>query len=395
MKFNELLEKIGVTSYPAGLDGIYEALTEDDGSLYDLDYLKEMQDKYELFGEYYDEVTKGAVDIKNRPELIAYGRAVVEFNKNATSYESRLIKLPKNDATPATDILPVLILAREVPDMIKRYEARGFNEAQILKNLECIKINLWVLVLRQGRPYLDQGHYNWICHYTKAMIFDHKAFNFQPAVWGSAAIYLRNKESGECLPMMTQGRFAKNGLPLGAVGATDEDGAFDAEFTEIPQLFIGHLVRDGRVEEKLSKLSRTEWECVLRPGDDVISLHIPENTNLSPDFVMESIREGFELSKKYYPELNPKFVVCYSWLLEPKLVELCGEKSRIAFFTTRFTKYPMKDTTGTGCLGYVFPGYQSGPVENFPENTTLQRGIKKLMLDGDFIRGTAGVIVEL
>ena len=55
----------------------------------------------------------------------------------------------------------------------------------------------------------------------------------------------------------------------------------------------------------------------------------------------------------------------------------------------------MKDTNGAGCLGYVFPGYQSGPVENFPENTTLQRGIKKLMLDGDFIRGTAGVIVEL
>ena len=395
MEFCELMSKLEIASYPERFKTCYEALDKkDDEALYNEEYIREIDKKYDLLGEYLEPVLKGCEDIKNKPELVLFGRAAVEYNKGSSSYESRQLKLPKNDGTPATDMLPVLILLAEVPDMVKRYAARGFDEAEIKKNLENIKINIWVLDLLSKRPMLDQGHYNWICHYTKAMIFDHKAFNFQPAVWGMNAIYLKNKKTGEILPMMTSGKFHRSGLVLGSAGCEDEEGSFDAGFTEVTDQFIGHLVRGGRVEAKLSVLKKSEWECILRPGDDVVSLHIPRNANLDPEYVKESIREGFELSRKFYPECNFKYVVCYSWLLEPKLVDILGEEAKLSKFVQLFTKHPIY-SYGTSCLGYVFPGYQSGPVLDFPENTTLQRGIKKLMLDGDYIYGAAGVIFEL
>ena len=63
-------------------------------------------------------------------------------------------------------------------------------------------------------------------------------------------------------------------------------------------------------------------------------------------------------------------------------------------FVNRFLKLPFL-SYGTSCLGYVYPGYQNGPIEDFPENTTLQRKIKALMQNGEFIYGARGLVTEL
>lgn len=392
MELKELATSLGIEDYPEKLEKIYENLPEDDGSLYNVEYIRELEAKYGLLGEYLDDVIKGAEDIKDKKNLLLWARLVYEYNKDSTLYEIRKLKLPETDGSPAMDMLPVLVLLREVPDTVKRYEARGFNDKQIIKNLENFKINLWVLQLLRGRPMLAQGHYKWLCNYTKALIFDHKAFNFQPSVWGTNAIVLKNKITGEHVMVMLKGTFHRNGLVLGSAGCEDAEGSFNAVFSETLEVFIGHAAIGGRVQTNAECFKKTEWECVLRPGDAVVSLHIPRKTNLDHEYVSESLREGLELTKKYYPEISPKYINCSSWLLEPMLATILGENAKLSKFTNRFLKHPILDY-GTGCLGYVWPG-NSGPVESYEENTSLQRGIKKLLLEGDFIRGHAGVIVD-
>jgi hypothetical protein len=301
--------------------------------------------------------------------------------------------MPETDGSFAGDMLPVLVLLQEVPQMIKKYEARGFSDKQIIKNLENFKINIGVLELLNGRPMLAQSHYSWLCNYTKALIFDHKGFNFQPNVWGRNTIVIKNKLTGEHLPIMIRGTFHKSGLVLGSAGCKDEEDSFEAEFSETVEVFIGHPAINGRVQPRLQCFKKTEWECVLRPGDNVVSLHIPRKTNLDPEFVSESLKEGLELTKKYYPEASPKYIVCHSWLLDPTISYLLGENAKLSKFISRFVSYPFLDQ-GRGCLGYVWPG-NKGAVEGYEENTSLQRGIKKLMLDGGFILGHGGVIADL
>lgn len=393
MKFDKLAQRLKVKDYPAALEKIYASTDFNRERLCDSNYVKELQEKYGLLGEYCELVMRAADEVESHKDLKAWGILAREYNKTANFYESRLLKLPESDGTLAGDMLPVLILLSEVPLAVKRYAERGFDSETIKKNLDNFRINIWVNELIFGRPMLTQTYYSWLRLYIHAFIFDHKAFNFQPAVWGNKAIYLKSRKSGEVYPMMLSGKFHKSGIVLGSNGAEDSDGSFSADYTELPDLYVGRLVKDGRVENKISMLSRQEWECILRPGDDVISIHIPRGADLSPDYVSESIREGLLLTKKHYPELNPKFVVCYSWLLDPQLEKMLGEGAKLSSFTKRFNKHPIFDP-GLSCLSYVFPGRQSDPVESFPEDTSLQRGIKRLMLEGNFIHGTAGVIIE-
>lgn len=393
MNLRELATKIGIESYPAELEDAYLRLV-DDGLAYDAERIGQLNEKYDLLGEFYEVVLAAAAEIKNDEYLKTWLALGYEFCKDVSTYEARRFPMPPMDGTLARDLFPALLLIREIPDAVKRYEKRGFTEAQIKKNLENIKINIWVYNLTRGKPALPPGLYIWLTLYTKALIVDHKGFNYQPQIWGFDSMLLKNKITGEHTFVMVSGKFHKSGLVLGSAGCTDEDGSFDAEFNEYTDMFFGHRVVNGRVQPTRERFDKSEWQAVLRPGDDIVSLHIPRNTNLSPDYVTESLKEGFALIKKLYPELSPKFIVCYSWLMHPAIVDILGPEAKLSKFMQRFTVHPLFDPTGAGCLGYVWPG-EHCPPEEYSEKTSLQRGIKKRLLNGEHILAFAGVITEL
>lgn len=392
MTFKELAKALEIEKYPDEFEKIYSELPEDDGLFYDVKYLTELHEKYNMFGNYLEPVLCGVEDLKSKPELILWGRIIVEYNKRVTMHEAKKVTFPAPDGSPARDMLPLLVMMPAVPTMAKRYADRGFSEAQIYKNMENFRINLWVLELVTGKAKFSAGMYNWLCNYTYAYIFDHKGFNYQPHIWQQQALILKNEKSGEAYPMMLTGTFHRDGLALGSAGCEDEEGSFTVTFAETPDIFHGHLVKGGRVEAKPSVCKKSEWKCIVRPGDDVVSLHIPRNTNLDPDYVSESFKEGMELTKKFYPELSPKFLVCSSWLMDSTLSKILGPDAKLSKFTDRFIKYPQK-SAGNECLGYVYPGFKC-EVKDYPEDTRLRREIKKLMLNNTYIHWTNAIIPE-
>ena len=393
MKLCELAANLGIETYPTELEAIYENLPAYDGLATSGEQLTMLNEKYDLLGEYFETVLAGAEEIRNNEDLLTWLRVGYEYCRDASVYEARKFPIPVKDGSVGRDMFPALLLIREIPDAVKRYEARGFTEAQIIKNLGNIKINLWVHKITVGTVSLSQGLYNWLTLYTKALIVDHKGFNYQPNVWGATTVVLKNTNTSEYAIVMTTGTFNKDGLIVGSCGLSDEEGSFNADFLETTDMIFGHRSKGGKAQPTLEKFPKSEWKVVLRPGEDVVGLHIPRNTNLDPAYVAESFREGFELVKKLYPEISPKFLTCNSWLMETKLVDILGPDAKLSKFTTKFQKYPLKDTAGAGCLGYVWPG-EKCEVSQYSEKTTLQRGIKKLMLEGDFIRTTGGIITD-
>ena len=393
MNLCDLATKIGVESYPEELEDAYLRLV-DDGLAYDAKTIRGLNEKYDLLGEFLDVVLKAAEEIKNDEYLKTWLALGYEFCKDVSAYEARRFPLPPVDGSVARDLFPALLLIREVPEAVKRYEKRGFTEAQIKKNLGNIGINIWAHNITRGNPGISIGLYIWLTLYTKALIVDHMGFNFQPQIWGFDSMLLKNKITGEHTFVMVTGKFHKSGLILGSAGCTDEEGSFDAEFNEYTDMFFGHRVVNGRVQAKRERFDKSEWQAVLRPGDDIVSLHIPRNTNLDPDHVTESLKDGVALLKKLYPELSPRFIVCYSWLMEPKIVDILGPDAKLSRFAQRFTVHPHFDPRGAGCLGFVWPG-EKCPPEEYSEKTSLQRGIKKHLLNGEYILEHVGVITEL
>ena len=60
MNFKELAKSLEIEKYPALFEEIYNELPEDDGELYDVKYLTELHEKYNMFGNYLEPVLRGA-----------------------------------------------------------------------------------------------------------------------------------------------------------------------------------------------------------------------------------------------------------------------------------------------------------------------------------------------
>lgn len=352
--------------------------------------VKDIEKERAVFGEYYDIVLSAAEQLHNDPERLVWVEETVKQYRKCDVQGCQKIELPETDGTLLGDMLPLFVLLDSVPDMIKLYESRGFDDVDV--HLQQFPRSILAVTNRTGRPGINRTYFEWISIFVKGMIFNSLPFRFNINRQRDGAIFLKNRQSGEAVVMMTAQKIHRSGLILGSAGCTDEEGAFDAVFSETDSEFTGHLVKDFKVEKQPSRLSKQEWECVLRPGDYVISQHIPKGADLTPEAVSTALDRAKEIVRKYYPEYNARYIVCNTWMYNPKIAEILGEDSKIAQMGKRFLRFPIK-SDGMDVFGFVFPAMHDG-YESLPENTRLERGLKKLYMDGGYLQNYAGVIIE-
>ena len=393
MELRTLAERLGIAEYPEELNEIYGAVRNGAPIGGITETLTALEKDYAPFDKYYDFLMRAAEEILADEALHLWLTLGVAYCKNAGEKEAARFPLPPSNETLARDLFPAILIAMEYPETIKRYRAYGFDEAQIKKNLGNLGINLSVHELTQGRVALSAGLYAWMVHYAKARIFDHAGFNFQASKWGDETILLKNKESGALAFLMLKGSFAADGRVAGIRGAEDVPALFDAAVEETEDAFFGYRAQNQRVHTERECFPKSEWEAVLRPCDDVISFHLPRGTNLTPDHVERAMAEGEALARRFYTDCDFKQIVCISWMLDPKLLDILPEHSNISQFIRHFILHPSGETAGVAGMGYVWPGVNC-PIEELPENTSLQRGIKSMMLGGKYLFWTAGVWVK-
>jgi len=183
-------------------------------------------------------------------------------------------------------------------------------------------------------------------------------------------------------------------------------GHFDEEYTvfknsrgEIKVLkaadgFTGFECRDGAVvsEEKLS-LDSAEWSVALKGGDDVIGLHIPRGHRLEKEAIDRSLKEILRFAGEHFPELNCKAFVCESWLLSADLSEILDNDTNIVRFSEMFYRYAVSGK-GEAVFNFVFCLPMSRvKIAELPENTRLERALKKRYADGKSVREMSGFML--
>lgn len=352
--------------------------------------IKELEAKYHTFGEYLDLVLEAAQQLHNTPEKLQWVEETSAVYKKCDLWEWQKITLPETDGTLLGDMLPMFVLLDSVFDMIDMYISRGFDDVDV--HLQQFPRSLLAVEKRTGRPGINRMYFEWISNFIKCMIFNCLPFRMQINRQRDGAIFLKNRNSGETVVMMTSQKIHRSGLIFGSAGCTDEEGSFISQLCETDTEFIGHLVSDFKVEKEPTHLSKEEWECVLRPGDYVLAQHIPSGSDLSPEKVTDALERAKVIAEKYYPEYNVKYIACNTWMYNPKIAEILGEDSKIAQMGKRFLRFPIK-SDATDVFGFVFPAMYDG-YESLPENTRLERGLKKLYLEGGYLHNYAGVIID-
>lgn len=127
------------------------------------------------------------------------------------------------------------------------------------------------------------------------------------------------------------------------------------------------------------RIGALEYEFV--DGEDrEIAVHIPSDADLRQESVARSIKEFNEFRKRYYLGWEGVMLTCDTWMLMPELKDMLGEDSNIIAFQNLF-EIDTVDYNATWYMGWIFPGVENVD-EQLPERTTLQRNMKKYLLEG-------------
>ncbi len=140
---------------------------------------------------------------------------------------------------------------------------------------------------------------------------------------------------------------------------------FDRDFWIWRQL-CGKIIRLGCFEYEVTVYDGKDWQGV-HTGEPCVLIHIPSDSNMSHKQQEQSIG----LARVKWSGL-PFF--CYSWLMAPALDEFLPAQSKLREFRSRF-EVSQVDLQNKDYIRWVFNNTQL-PVEEWQEETTLQRNIK-------------------
>lgn len=383
MEFKEVVKKLSIESYPAELEEMFNNGGVSNFDSKDIDALDE---EYHAVGNLRESLKLCLEEVKKDEALWGYTYAAAALLSKVTHTGGYEIKLPEvKSEYPLCHYLS-LLLVMAMPAAVAKYHERGFYKEEIVDILGAFRGR--INSLETG---LNPQGYHWLRHYTSSVLYKTSLFSITPRILVAPMMLLKNTRH-EYKLIATGGRYHRDGKVLGSAGYTDEDGAFDAEFSEDELCYTGNEVINACVTKNAIKLKKSEWSVVIKQGDGIAGIHIPRGADLSDEKMKKSFREAFEIMKERYPDYNPKAVHCSSWLVCPTLIELQGPNSNITRFVNTFIKYPIK-SAGTELFGFAFPK-KPDSYEELAEDTSLQRKIKALYLDGKHIHAHAGFVPE-
>lgn len=130
-------------------------------------------------------------------------------------------------------------------------------------------------------------------------------------------------------------------------------------------------------------------------GEDAVQvyIHVPRTGSFRPEVLDESIAMARERLPRYFPGINADKLVftATSWLLSPDLDEILPPESNIRKFKDRFHVTEVYENRTENFMSFVF-GRVDVPKDynELPEDSTLQRGLKQILLSGRELRAGFG-----
>lgn len=160
-----------------------------------------------------------------------------------------------------------------------------------------------------------------------------------------------------------------------------------------PILYAGELFKLGRMEYQVS-VCRLEAPVsaagvTVAPGEPVLLLHIPSS---GEPFTLETRMDSYRQAWQFFH--REKLVcLCSSWLLYPPYGQALAEGSNVRDFARDFTLLRQAPSPDFADGWRVFGRDWQHPVEELPENTAMQRGLKAYFRQGGIPGTGLGMLV--
>lgn len=383
----EMLQALSLNDRYGALTQTYGRMTDADVTVISEEEINALEEKYGLLGKYLPTVLQARRELPNDEDRMLWAAIACRCITGRTHGEATKLPIPVTNETVVGDILPLFPLLALAESAAQNYRDHGFSEEEVKDYMKSLAGGLAVGERRTGRPSLSKGYYQWCSHYATASIFRLGGFNFNFREFPNYANMIRHNETGKIEILLMNKVFNANGLPIESAGQNLPEGAFSTSFAETADAFYGHPVRDYRCSRELTAYPKSEWSMFIKTGDPVLGIHIPKGGDISPEATRKAFSDAQKFVRDNYPEQKIKGMTCNSWLLDPAFETLLKESSKIRQFGGLFVRFPNK-SGGDAPYSFVFD--KRIPVEEWPENTSLERALKEYYLSGNCIFFTNG-----
>ncbi len=328
---------------------------------------------------------------RNNPDIALFALFLYKAMQNRENFYKHLPEFifPQGD-TAEYDFLPLFPFLPALPDLYEHLKAHNVPQDVICATLKQFEDCVYLYEDRFGRPGLNKRYFDHMQLYVDAKILNIGRLRFQRIDrLDSHILVLKNEEKG--IKILFNGEdINSRGMIKGTPPAIENEDCFYAEVAETADFYKGCAATEkGMVSTTPEIFPKSEWKSVLKEGDTVLGVHIPATGALTEELCNESFDRAKQIFKDCYPEFNYKAFHCHTWMFDPKLKEFLPEDSNIIKFQNRFTLFP-GETMGEDVFNFVFK-LQFTEYKDMPEDTSLQRWMKKLYLGGKYIYEFEGI----
>ena len=291
----------------------------------------------------------------------------------------------------AYDFLHLFPALPTIPGCAARMRDRGVPEDVIVDTLGEYDYCIEMCQDRAGRPMFPRGRLNWICCVIRDRLIHIGRLKYDlPSRCMTGFKVYRNKD-GELKILADNLQIHRSGRVLGSTGYADPEGSFLACIEETETTLTGYPAVDGLVQKEKTVLDKTQWELCLSESDPVLRVHIPPGGGFNKEILADTYQRTREVMEKCYPDKPFKAIYCTSWLMSLDLREILKPESNILAFQSDYIPVPQQGSDAT-TFSFVFGDLNVKPemIPDLPENTSLQRAIKKRYLDGGYVCQGAG-----
>jgi hypothetical protein len=120
-----------------------------------------------------------------------------------------------------------------------------------------------------------------------------------------------------------------------------------------------------------------------------MGIHIPQGADLSPAAVDRTLREARAVIARVWPGATRRLATCRSWMMEDRLAGALAPDSNLVLFLERFTLVPGWVNGDEDVVDFVFR-LPHTPLEELPQNTTLERFVVALLRSGEHFHVRTG-----
>ena len=375
---------------PQGLSDIYSSAADEyrksDVFFLDEKYIRSLVEGTGVFSRTLDWLVDSAKALSHDSDGAIYALFLCRAMEHRVAFRECLSELMiPDDEHPS---LAILCLLPYVSELYEYLTANKLHDDVVSATLGQFEDCLLLYEERFGRLGLNKRYFDHLQSYIDHKILNIGRLRFELHKMSDARL-LESRITGEQHVLLTRGRMRGDGLYLGTPGDFGGD-EFDVCFYETDSAYVGNIIDPrGRCKTETALFDKSEYFVRIDEGDDCLSVHIPPNGALTTEACEISYFRAMKIFATLHPERDFKGFFCHSWMMAPELDVIIGADSNIVKFQSRYLRYP-SHTKGLDVMNFVFKTTAVNYAD-LPENTSLQRKLKRIYLDGGYLYEYNGI----